>query len=50
MSESSGNSGAKLFETGDKAFIVKSIESEEVEMMHSLLPKYHEVCLFLLRR
>eukprot|EP00795_Rhopilema_esculentum_P014006 gene14006-4975_t len=43
MSESSGNSGAKLFETGDKAFIVKSIESEEVEMMHSLLPKYHEV-------
>ncbi|XP_065054078.1 phosphatidylinositol 5-phosphate 4-kinase type-2 beta-like isoform X2 [Rhopilema esculentum] len=42
MSESSGNSGAKLFETGDKAFIVKSIESEEVEMMHSLLPKYHE--------
>eukprot|EP00112_Aurelia_sp_Birch-Aquarium-sp1_P009553 Seg2089.5 transcript_id=Seg2089.5/GoldUCD/mRNA.D3Y31 product="Phosphatidylinositol 5-phosphate 4-kinase type-2 alpha" protein_id=Seg2089.5/GoldUCD/D3Y31 len=41
MSEASGNSGSKFFETVDKAFIVKTIESEEVEMMHHLLPKYH---------
>ena len=42
-SENSGNSGSKFFETSDKAFILKTIESEEVEMMHHLLPKYHQV-------
>ena len=45
-SESSGNSGSKFYETHDKAFIIKSIESEEVEMMHNLLPKYHQVSYF----
>lgn len=43
ISENGGNSGSKFFETCDKAFIVKTIESEEVEMMHNLLPKYHQV-------
>ena len=45
ISENSGNSGSKFFETCDRAFIVKTIESEEVEMMHNLLPKYHQVTL-----
>lgn len=41
-SEAEGNSGSKFFDTNDKAFIIKTIESEEVEMMHHLLPKYHK--------
>lgn len=42
ISESTGRSGSKFFDTCDKAFIIKTIESEEVEMMHHLLPKYHK--------
>eukprot|EP00794_Sanderia_malayensis_P003489 gene3490-3987_t len=42
LSEASGRSGSKFYDTCDKAFIIKTLESEEVEMMHHLLPKYHQ--------
>lgn len=37
----SNKSGSKLYESYDKIFVVKSLQSEEVEFMHTLLKKYH---------
>ncbi|CAG7836636.1 unnamed protein product, partial [Allacma fusca] len=37
----SGKSGAKFYYSSDKLFIIKTLTSEEVEQMHSLLKQYH---------
>ena len=39
----SGKSGAKFYQSYDKLFIIKTLTSEEVEQMHSLLKQYHPV-------
>jgi len=36
-----GKSGAKLFLSADRLYIIKTLTSEEVEEMHSLLKEYH---------
>ncbi|KFM60971.1 Phosphatidylinositol-5-phosphate 4-kinase type-2 beta, partial [Stegodyphus mimosarum] len=36
-----GRSGAKFYESYDRFFIMKTLQSEEVEQMHSLLKQYH---------
>jgi len=36
-----GKSGAKLFLSADKLYVIKTLTSEEVEEMHSLLKEYH---------
>ncbi|XP_055952945.1 phosphatidylinositol 5-phosphate 4-kinase type-2 alpha-like isoform X1 [Argiope bruennichi] len=38
---SPGRSGAKFYESYDHLFIMKTLQSEEVEQMHSLLKQYH---------
>ncbi|KAG8177507.1 hypothetical protein JTE90_012571 [Oedothorax gibbosus] len=38
---SPGRSGAKFYESYDRLFIMKTLQSEEVEQMHSLLKQYH---------
>lgn len=38
---SPGRSGAKFYESYDRMFIMKTVQSEEVEQMHSLLKQYH---------
>ncbi|XP_023224945.1 phosphatidylinositol 5-phosphate 4-kinase type-2 beta-like [Centruroides sculpturatus] len=38
---SPGRSGAKFYESYDRLFIIKTLQSEEVEQMHSLLKQYH---------
>ncbi|GFR04744.1 phosphatidylinositol 5-phosphate 4-kinase type-2 alpha [Trichonephila clavata] len=38
---SPGRSGAKFYESYDRLFIMKTLVSEEVEQMHSLLKQYH---------
>ena len=43
LSSASGNSGAKFLQTHDRRFYVKCISREEVEMMHNIMPKYHQV-------
>jgi len=42
LSSASGNSGAKFLQTHDRRFYVKCISREEVEMMHNIMPKYHQ--------
>jgi hypothetical protein len=44
---SSGKSGAKFYITDDHKYILKTIASEDIECMHSILTDYHKV-LFLL--
>ncbi|ERL88511.1 phosphatidylinositol 5-phosphate 4-kinase type-2 alpha isoform X2 [Dendroctonus ponderosae] len=39
--DSTGKSGAKLYQSYDKIFIIKTMTSEEVERMHSFLKHYH---------
>ncbi|KAG8180036.1 hypothetical protein JTE90_012880 [Oedothorax gibbosus] len=34
-------SGTKLYESHDKMFVIKVLQSEEVEFMHTLLKQYH---------
>lgn len=41
-----GKSGTKLYKSYDKMFVIKSLQSEEVEFMHTLLKKYHPVSGF----
>ncbi|XP_065666838.1 phosphatidylinositol 5-phosphate 4-kinase type-2 alpha isoform X3 [Hydra vulgaris] len=41
-SNASGNSGAKFLITKNKMFYIKTIEREEVEMMHQIMPSYHQ--------
>jgi len=36
-----GKSGAKFFLSADKMYVIKTLTSEEVEEMHSLLKQYH---------
>jgi hypothetical protein len=45
---SSGKSGAKFYITDDHKYILKTIASEDIECMHSILTDYHKVLLFLL--
>ncbi|TRY67162.1 hypothetical protein TCAL_05498 [Tigriopus californicus] len=39
--DSPGRSGAKFYASHDKLFVIKTLTSEEVEQMHSLLKQYH---------
>ena len=41
--DSPGRSGARMLMSRDKKFFIKSLVSEEVEMMHHLLKQYHQV-------
>ena len=46
---SPGRSGAKFFISKNKKFYVKTIESEDIERLHNILPQYHHVsCLVFL--
>merc|ERR550519_174558 len=36
-----GRSGAKLWRSADDRYVIKTLTSEEVEEMHSLLKQYH---------
>lgn len=38
---SSGKSGAKFYLSHDQLYVMKTLMSEEVEQMHSLLKQYH---------
>ena len=39
--DSPGRSGAKFYSSQDKMYVIKTLTSEEVEQMHSLLKHYH---------
>merc|ERR1711994_16642 len=39
--DSPGRSGAKFYLSQDKLYVIKTLESVEVEQMHSLLKQYH---------
>lgn len=39
--DSPGRSGAKFYMSFDKLYVIKTLTSEEVEQMHSLLKQYH---------
>ena len=41
--QSPGRSGAKFFISKNKKFYVKTIESEDIERLHNILPQYHHV-------
>ncbi len=45
--DSPGRSGARMMNSYDKAFVVKTILSEEVAEMHRILKEYHQVLLIL---
>ncbi|XP_072179098.1 phosphatidylinositol 5-phosphate 4-kinase type-2 alpha-like [Diadema setosum] len=40
--DSAGKSGAKFLRSSDGKFVVKTISREEVELMHNILPQYHQ--------
>ncbi|XP_076471894.1 phosphatidylinositol 5-phosphate 4-kinase type-2 alpha-like [Babylonia areolata] len=40
--DSAGKSGARLFLSRDKRYFIKTLVSEEVEMMHHILKQYHQ--------
>ncbi|XP_070210913.1 phosphatidylinositol 5-phosphate 4-kinase type-2 alpha-like [Littorina saxatilis] len=40
--DSAGKSGARLFLSHDKRYFIKTLVSEEVEMMHHILKQYHQ--------
>lgn len=40
--DSPGKSGARLFLSRDKRYFIKTLVSEEVEMMHHVLKQYHQ--------
>lgn len=42
-SSSTGRSGAVFITSRNKKFLGKTMDKEEVETMHQLLPKYHQV-------
>ena len=46
--DSPGRSNAKFYGSSDKMYILKTLTSEEVEQMHSLLKQYHPVSVSLL--
>ena len=39
--DSPGRSGAKFYTSYDQLYVIKTLTSEEVEQMHSLLKQYH---------
>ena len=39
--DSPGKSGAKFYLSYDQLYIIKTLTSEEIEQMHSLLKQYH---------
>ena len=39
--DSPGRSGAKFYLSHDQLYVIKTLTSEEVEQMHSLLVQYH---------
>ena len=39
--DSPGRSGAKFYLSHDQLYVIKTLTSEEVEQMHSLLKHYH---------
>ncbi|CAH3023727.1 unnamed protein product [Porites evermanni] len=41
MTPSPGRSGARFFISKNKKFYVKTIESEDIERLHNILPQYH---------
>jgi hypothetical protein len=45
MGPSSGRSGAKFYLSQDKLYVIKTLESVEVEQMHCLLKQYHPFCV-----
>ncbi len=45
--DSPGRSGARMMNSYDKAFVVKTILSEEVAEMHRILKEYHQVLLII---
>ena len=36
-----GKSGAKFYASYDELYVIKTLTSEEIEQMHSLLKQYH---------
>ena len=47
---SPGRSGAKFFISKNRKFYVKTIEGEDIERLHNILPQYHHVsCSVLLQ-
>lgn len=40
--DSAGKSGAKFLRSSEGKFVVKTISKEEVELMHNILPPYHQ--------
>jgi len=40
---SPGRSGAKFFISKNRKFYVKTIEGEDIERLHNILPQYHHV-------
>lgn len=47
MTPSPGRSGARFFISKNKKFYVKTIESEDIERLHNILPQYHHVSYFI---
>ena len=45
----SGKSGAKFYITDDHKYVLKSIVSEDVEVMHNILTDYHKVFVAILK-
>ena len=43
MTPSPGRSGARFFISKNRKFYVKTIESEDIERLHNILPQYHHV-------
>ena len=41
--DSPGRSGATFFSSGDKKLVIKSLNSEEVALLHQILQPYHAV-------
>ena len=41
--DAAGKSGARLYLSCDKRYFIKTLVSEEVEMMHHMLKQYHQV-------
>ena len=39
--DSPGKSGAKFYNSYDELYVIKTLTSEEIEQMHSLLKQYH---------
>jgi hypothetical protein len=47
--DTSGKSNAKFYISYDKRYIIKTVTSEDVEGLHSMLSDYHKVNYFFLK-